>query len=130
MRPLVRSHVCDFLALPPQPAEVAAFVADDASDAYERLVERMLESPHYGERWGRHWLDVVRFGESQGFERDIIRDNAWRYRDYVVRSFNKDKPYGLFVREQIAGDVLTPTSEAGIMTTGFLVCGPWDEVGH
>ncbi len=127
---LVRRLTLDLLGLPPTPAEVDAFVADDRPDAYERLVERLLASPHYGERWGRHWLDVARFGESQGYERDKIRDHAWRYRDYVIRSFNADKPFDRFVREQLAGDVLAPRDPEGIVATGFLVAGPWDEVGN
>jgi hypothetical protein len=127
---LVRRATLDLTGLPPTPAEVDAFVNDAGGDAYERLVDRLLASPRYGERWGRHWLDVVRFGESQGFERDKPRDHAWRYRDYVIQAFNADLPYDRFVREQVAGDVLAPKSPAAIVATGFLVCGPWDEVGH
>ncbi len=126
---LLRRVTFDLLGLPPSPAEIDAFVNDQAPDAYERLVDRLLASPHYGERWGRHWLDLARFCESQGFERDKIRDNAWRYRDYVIRSFNDDRPYPRFVTEQIAGDVLEPATPDGIIATGFLVAGPWDEVG-
>jgi hypothetical protein len=118
----------DLLGLPPTPEEIDAFVADPAPDACERLVDRLLASPHYGERWARHWLDVVRFGESDGFENDKLRDHAWRYRDYVIRAFNEDKPYPQFVREQLAGDVLEPVTGDGIAATGFLVAGPWDEV--
>jgi len=100
-----------------------------AQSAYERLVDRLLASPRYGERWGRHWLDVARFAESQGFERDKIRDHAWRYRDWVIQSLNADKPYDRFVQEQLAGDVLPDASRESIIATGFLVAGPWDEVG-
>ncbi len=126
---LVRRATLDLTGLPPTPAEIDAFVNDAAPDAYERLIDRLLASPRYGERWGRHWLDVVRFGESQGFERDKPRDNAWRYRDYVIAAFNADKPYDRFVKEQIAGDILNPAAAEGAIATGFLVCGPWDEVG-
>jgi hypothetical protein len=126
---LVRRATLDLTGLPPAPTEIDAFVNDPSPDAYEKLIDRLLASPRYGERWGRHWLDVVRFGESQGFERDKPRDHAWHYRDYVVAAFNADKPYDRFVKEQIAGDVLSPATPEGIVATGFLVCGPWDEVG-
>jgi hypothetical protein len=129
-RTLIRRLSFDLLGLPPEPAEVAAFIADDAPDAYARLVERLLESPHYGERWGRHWLDVVRFGESQGFERDKLRPNAWPYRDWVIAAFNDDLPYDEFVRLQVAGDVLCPGDPRALIATGFLVAAPWDEVGQ
>jgi len=89
--------------LPPSFEEVRAFVSDRRPDAYERLVDRLLASPQYGERWGRHWLDVVRYAESNGFERDRVRENFWQYRDYVIDAFNADKPYDEFLREQIAG---------------------------
>lgn len=98
--------------------------------AYLEVVDRLLESPHYGERWARHWLDVIRFGESQGFERNRIRDNAWRYRDWVIDAFNNDLPYDEFVRQQIAGDVLYPDQLRPLLATGFLVAGTWDQVGH
>jgi hypothetical protein len=127
---LIRRAAFDLIGLPPTPAEIDAFLNDRSPDAYERLIDRLLTSPHYGERWARHWLDVARFGESQGFERDKIRDNAWHYRDYVVNSLNADKPYGLFIKQQIAGDVLQPVTPEGIVATGFLVAGPWDEVGQ
>jgi hypothetical protein len=126
---LLRRVTLDLIGLPPTPAEVDAFLKDPSPDAYERVVERLLASPHYGERWGRHWLDVSRFGESQGFERDKLRDHAWRYRDWVIRSFSDDKPYPQFIKEQLAGDVLEPGTSDGIIATGFLVAGPWDEVG-
>ena len=120
---LIRRLKFDLLGLPPTPDEVEEFVADSCEDAYERLVERYLASPHLGERWARHWLDVVRFAESHGFEMNNPRPNAWPYRDYVIRSFNEDKPYGQFVFEQLAGDAVG-ADEA----TGFLVGGPWDQV--
>src|SRR5262249_6594690 len=103
-RPLLRRLSFDLVGLPPPPHEVAAFVNDSAPGAYERLVDRLLDSPHYGERWARHWLDIVRYGESQGFERNKFRPNAWKYRDFVVEAFNADMPYDQFVRWQIAGD--------------------------
>jgi hypothetical protein len=127
---LIRRATFDLHGLPPTLDEIDTFVSDRSSDAWEKVIDRLLASPRYGERWGRHWLDVVRFGESQGFERDKPRDHAWRYRDYVIRSLNADKPYDRFVREQIAGDVLSPVTPDGVTATGFLVCGPWDEVGN
>ena len=126
---LLRRVMFDMLGVPPGPAERDAFLLDSMPGAYDRLVDRVLADPRYGERWGRHWLDVARFSESQGFERDIIRDNAWPYRDYVVRSLNADKPYNTFVREQIAGDVLPDATGETIAATGFLVAGPFDEAG-
>ncbi len=128
-RALIRRVTFDLLGLPPAPDEVEAFVKDESPDAYEKLIDRLLASPHYGERWARHWLDVVRFSESEGFERDWMRDNAWRYRDYVIQSFNQDKSYAQFAKEQIAGDVLEPVTHDGIVATGFLVSGPTDDVG-
>ena len=126
---LIRRATYDLHGLPPTPEEIDAFVNDSTADAYENLLDRLLASPRYGERWGRHWLDVARFGESQGFERDTLREHAWRYRDFVIRSFNQDKPYRQFVTEQIAGDVLEPVTRDGIIATSFLILGPWDEVG-
>ena len=105
-RTLIRRLSFDLIGLPPEPEEVERFVEDKDPSAYEKLVDRLLDSPHYGERWARHWLDVVRFGESQGYERNRIRENAWRYRDWVIDSFNRDRPYDEFMRLQIAGDVL------------------------
>ncbi len=129
-RVLIRRLSFDLLGLPPEPKDVADFLTDDAPDAYARLVERYLKSPHYGERWGRHWLDVVRFGESQGFERDKLRPNSWPYRDWVIGAFNDDLPYDEFVRCQLAGDVIHPDDPRGTIATGFLVAAPWDEVGQ
>lgn len=122
-RTLIRRLKFDLLGLPPTPDEVEAFVKDTDADAYEKLVDRYLASPHYGERWARHWLDAVRFAESNGFETNQPRPNAYHYRDYVIRAFNDDKPYDQFVREQLAGDTLGADA-----ATGFLVGGAWDEV--
>ena len=127
---LIRRLNFDLIGLPPEPREIDAFVADKSPRAYEELVERLLASPRYGERWGRHWLDVARYTESQGFEYDKLRDNAWHYRDYVIKSFNADKPYHQFMKEQIAGDVLEPVTSDGIIGASLLVCGPWDEAGN
>ncbi len=127
---LLRRVTFDLHGLPPTPAEIDAFVTDKAADAYEKVIDRLLASPRYGERWGRHWLDVVRFGESNGFEHDALRENTWPYRDYVIRAFNDDKPYTQFVKEQLAGDVLEPATADGVIATGFLVCGPYDDVGN
>lgn len=127
---LIRRLSFDLVGLPPTPDEVSAFVNDRTPGAYERVVDRLLASPQHGERWARHWLDVVRFGESQGFEYDRIREHSWRYRDYVIASFNADKPYDRFVREQLAGDVLEPVTSEGVIATGFLVAGPWDQAGN
>ncbi len=129
-RTLIRRATYDLLGLPPTPDEMAAFEADDSPDAWKRLIDRLLESPHYGERWGRHWLDVVRFGESRGFERNEIINNAWPFRDYVIRSFNDDKPFDQFVREQLAGDVIGADDPETAVATTFLVCGPYDDVGN
>jgi hypothetical protein len=130
----LRRATLDLLGLPPGPEEVEAFLADDSPAAFESLIDRLLASPRHGERWGRHWLDVARFAESHGFEYDKPRENAWRYRDYVVESFNADLPYDLFVKEQIAGDVLEPgpgeSPRNAVAATGFLVAGPWDEAGN
>ncbi len=120
---LIRRVTFDLTGLPPPPVEVAAFVADPAPDAYERLVDRLLASPHYGERWGRHWLDVVRYAETEGFEYDRLHSGAWRYRDYVIRAFNEDKPYDRFVLEQLAGDELGDDPELQV-AAGFHRLGP------
>ncbi len=125
-RELIRRLKYDLLGLPPTPEEIAAFVNDRRDDAWERLVDRFLASPHLGERWAQHWLDVVRFSESNGFEDDAPRPHAWPYRDYVIRSFNEDKPYDQFVREQIAGDVLAPITHDSMIATSMLVNGPFD----
>ena len=129
-RTLIRRLYFDLLGLPPTPEEIEAFLADGDEKAYEKLVERLLASPHYGERWARHWLDVVHFGETHGYDKDKLRLNAWPYRDYVIRAFNEDKPFGRFVQEQIAGDVLFPDTRDGLEALGFLSAGPWDFIGH
>ncbi|MDQ2900369.1 MAG: DUF1549 domain-containing protein, partial [Acidobacteriota bacterium] len=108
---LIRRITFDLTGLPPTPAETTAFVKDRRPDAYKNLVERLLNSPHYGERWGQHWLDVVRFAETDGFEYDTHRRDAWRYRDYVIRAFNNDKPYDRFLTEQLAGDETAPKED-------------------
>jgi hypothetical protein len=127
---LMRRITFDLTGLPPSPEELDAFLADNAPGAYERVVDRLLASPRYGERWARHWLDVVHYGDTHGYDKDKPRPNAWPYRDYVIRALNEDKPYAQFVREQIAGDVLFPGSTDGIEALGFLAAGPWDLIGH
>ncbi len=129
-RTLIRRVCFDLVGLPPLPQEVEAFVADPDSDAYEKLVRRLLADPRYGERWARHWLDVVHYGDTHGYDKDKPRPNAWPYRDYVIRSLNADKPYWRFVQEQIAGDVLWPDQGDAIEATGFISAGPWDFIGH
>jgi hypothetical protein len=123
-RTLVRRAHLDLLGLPPSPDEAARFVDDNRPDAWERLIDMLLASPHYGERYGRHWLDVARYADSAGFEYDVHRPNAWRYRDYVIRSFNADKPYNLFLTEQIAGDEMDGRTHDSLIATGFLRAGP------
>ena len=121
---LLRRVTFDLTGLPPTPEEIKAFLADKSTSAYEKVVDRLLASPRYGERWAQHWLDVVRFGETNGFELDADRPQAWRYRDYVVNAFNADKPYDRFLQEQIAGDELAPTDFEAQVATGFLRAGP------
>ncbi|GJM30643.1 MAG: hypothetical protein DHS20C17_32780 [Cyclobacteriaceae bacterium] len=123
---LIRRVTFDLIGLPPSPEEIAAFINDDSPDAYSKVIDRLLQSPHYGEQWARHWLDVVRYADSDGFSNDYVRPNAWRYRDYVIRSFNQDKPYDQFVVEQIAGDELDPQNPENLIATGFLRMGPWE----
>jgi hypothetical protein len=129
-RTLIRRLYFDLIGLPPKPEEVDSFVRDSDPMAYEKLVERLLGSAQYGERWARHWLDVVHYGDTHGYDKDQPRPNAWPYRDYVIRSFNEDRPYSRFVREQIAGDVLFGDTVDGIAATGFIAAGPWDLIGH
>ena len=129
-RTLIRRVYYDLHGLPPQPQDIEAFVKDPAPDAYEKLIDRLLDSPRYGERWARHWLDVVHYGDSHGYDKDKPRLNAWPYRDYLIAAFNEDKPYARFIREQIAGDALYPDDPRAFVATGFLAAGPWDFVGH
>jgi len=124
---LIRRVTFDLIGLPPTPEEFQAFVADPDPQAYERLVDRLLESPRYGERWARHWLDAAHFAETHGHDQDRIREHAWPYRDYLIQSLNADKPYGKFIEEQVAGDVLFPDDPAATVALGFLAAGPWDE---
>ncbi len=121
---LIRRLSFDLIGLPPTPGEIDAFLADKSPDAYEKLVDRLLDSKAYGERWAQHWLDVARFAESDGFEHDKVRKEAWRYRDWVIRAFNEDMPYDRFIRWQIAGDELAPDNPDAALATGFLVAGP------
>jgi hypothetical protein len=129
-RTLIRRVTYDLLGLPPEPEDVDAFVADHSPDAFERVVERLLASPHYGERWARHWLDVVHYGDTHGYDKDKRRDHAWPYRDYVIGAMNADRPYDAFVCEQVAGDVMSPADPGATVATGFIAAGPWDFVGH
>ncbi len=129
-RTLARRVTYDLTGLPPTPEELDAFLRDDAPDAYERLVDRLLASPAYGERWARHWMDVIRFGESHGYEQNHLRPNAWPFRDYLIRSFNAGKPFDRMILEHLAGDVIAggdPDVEVGV---GFLVAGVHDTVGN
>jgi mono/diheme cytochrome c family protein len=128
-RTLLRRVTFDLTGLPPTEAELAAFLADVSPDAYEKVVGRLLASPHYGERWARHWMDVVHFAETHGHDQDRPRPSAWPYRDYLIRAFNEDRPYARFVREQVAGDVLYPDDPWAVVALGFLAAGPWDESG-
>ena len=121
---LIRRVTYDLTGLPPTPDQTNAFLRDPAPDAYEKLIDRLLASPQYGEQWGRRWLDVVRFAESDGYEYDMHRPDAYRYRDYVVESFNRDKPYDQFVREQLAGDEMDPSNETYLVASGFNRLGP------
>jgi hypothetical protein len=127
---LARRLYFDLIGLPPPPDEADAFVDDDDVRAYEKLVDRLLASPQYGERWARHWLDVAHYGDTHGYDKDKLRPNAWPYRDYVIRALSDDKPYTRFVEEQVAGDVLYPGTADGVIATGFLVAGPFDYVGQ
>jgi hypothetical protein len=121
---LLRRVTFDLTGLPPTPEEADAFLADREPGAWERVVDRLLASPSYGERWGRHWLDLARFAETDGFEHDAVRPHSWRYRDYVIRAFNDDKPFDRFVREQIAGDEISPGDPEALVATGFNLLGP------
>ena len=127
-RTLIRRVTFDLIGLPPTPNEIAAFQADEGPDAFARLVDRLLASPAYGERWGRHWLDVARYADSNGLDENVAHGNAWRYRDYVVASFNRDKPFDQFLTEQLAGDLLAARDQdlrhEQLIATGFLAIGP------
>ena len=126
-RTLVRRLFFDLIGLPPTPADIEAFLADPAPDAYDRLVDRLLDSPQYGERWARHWMDAVHFAETHGHDQDRIREHAWPYRDYLIESFNRDTPYTRFIEEQLASDVLYPDEPRLAVALGFIAAGPWDE---
>ncbi|MCR9294992.1 MAG: PSD1 and planctomycete cytochrome C domain-containing protein [bacterium] len=128
-RTLIRRATFDLTGLPPTQRELQAFLADDSETAFERVVDRLLASPHYGERWGRHWLDIARYADSNGLDENVAHGNAWRYRDYVVQSLNSDKPYNQFLVEQLAGDLLDSSGDSSthhqrLIATGFLVLGP------
>ena len=128
---LIRRATYDLLGLPPSTEEVDDFLSDPSADdvAFARLVDRLLANPHYGEHWGRHWLDVTRYADSSGFANDFERGNAWRYRDYVVRAFNADKPFDQFIREQMAGDEIDGSNPELLVAVGFLRMGPWELTG-
>jgi len=130
---LIRRLSYDLTGLPPRPADVQTFEAawkDNSERAWTELVDRLLDSPAFGEKWGQHWLDVARYAETHGYDKDQPRPSAWPYRDYVIRSFNDDKPYGRFVQEQVAGDAIFPDEPDGVLGLGFLAAGPWDFIGH
>jgi hypothetical protein len=132
-RTLARRVYFDLIGLPPTPESLDRFARNfniNADQALEQLVDRLLAMPQYGERWARHWLDVVHYGDTHGYDKDKPRPNAWPYRDYVIRALNRDKPYARFVEEQIAGDVLWPGTADGIEAMGFIASGPWDFIGH
>jgi len=124
-RALIRRVTYDLIGLPPTPDEIDAFLNDDRPDAYERLVDRLLASPHYGERWARHWMDVARFAESHGYEQDYDRPDAYHYRDFLIRAFNDDMPFDRFIRWQLAGDEFEPENPLALAATGFLGAGPF-----
>ncbi|MEP6755398.1 MAG: PSD1 and planctomycete cytochrome C domain-containing protein [Chthonomonadales bacterium] len=124
---LLRRLTYDLIGLPPTPDQVKAFVADTSPNAYEKVVDRLLASPQYGEKWGRHWLDLVHFAETNSYERDGNKPNAWRYRDYVIKSFNNDKPYNQFVTEQLAGDEMPNRTPEQLIATGYYRLGLWDD---
>ena len=131
-RTFIRRATFDLTGLPPTPGEVASFeesFSENENQAVSALIDRLLESPHYGERMAQHWLDVTRYADSSGFSNDYDRGNAWRYRDYVIRAFNDDKPYDQFIREQIAGDEIDPDDSEKLVATGFLRMGPWELTG-
>ncbi|MCA9201790.1 MAG: PSD1 domain-containing protein [Planctomycetales bacterium] len=124
---LLRRATYDLTGLPPTPEQVRAFLADESPEAFQRVVDQLLESPQYGEKWGRHWLDLVRYAETNSYERDDAKPFVWRYRDYVIRSFNDDKPYDEFIREQLAGDEMQPRTPDRLIATGYYRLGIWDD---
>jgi hypothetical protein len=126
-RTLARRAYYDITGLPPTNEQLEAFLQDESPDAWDRLIDALLASSHYGEHWARHWLDLVRYAETNSFERDALKPNAWKYRDYVIRSFNDDKPYDQFLREQLAGDELEHITEDSIIATGYYRLGIWDD---
>src|SRR5262249_26724113 len=126
-RTLIRRLSFDLTGLPPTPGELHEFLSDAAEGAYERLGDRLLASPHHGERVARHWMDLVHFAETHGHDQDRIRPNAWPYRDYLIRAFNRDTPYARFVAEQVAADALFPGEPGLVVALGMLAAGPWDE---
>ena len=132
-RTLLRRLSYDLTGLPPDPNAIDSFVSEYQTNpelTWSKYVDRLLTSSEFGEKWGQHWLDVARYAETHGYDKDKPRNHAWPYRDYVIRSFNADKPIGEFVREQIAGDTLAPNRSEGIQALGFLAAGPWDFIGH
>ncbi|MSQ96577.1 MAG: DUF1549 domain-containing protein [Gemmataceae bacterium] len=124
---LARRLYFDLTGLPPTPKDIDAFLNDPAADAYEKLIDKLLASPQYGEKWARHWLDLVRYAETNSYERDNPKPNIWRYRDYVIHAFNEDKPFDRFLREQLAGDELFPGDSDALIATGFYRLGVWDD---
>ena len=124
---LIRRAYYDITGLPPKIVEVEEFVADNSPDAFEKVIDKLLASDQYGERWGRHWLDLVRFAETNGYERDSRKDLIWKYRDYIIRAFNQDKPYDRFIKEQLAGDLLPDRDRDSVTATGFYRLGIWDD---
>jgi hypothetical protein len=126
-RTLIRRLTLDLTGLLPSPGEMDVWLSDEAPGAYERLVERLLASPRHGERWARHWMDAVHFAETHGHDQDRVRPNAWPYRDYVIRAFNEDRPYGRFIEEQIAADAIFPDEPELTVALGLIAAGPWDE---
>jgi hypothetical protein len=124
---LLRRAYYDLIGLPPTPEEIDAFLADDSAEAFEKVVDQLLRSPHYGEKWARHWLDLVRYAETNGYERDNPKENVWKYRDYVIGALNDDKPYDRFIIEQLAGDEIESATAETITATGFYRLGLWDD---
>src|SRR5439155_23898660 len=124
---LLRRVYLDVTGIPPSLADQNQFIANHSQQAWERTVDELLQRPTYGERWARHWLDLVRFAETNGYERDATKPQAWKFRDYVIRAFNSDKPFDRFIHEQIAGDELPDASEETLLALGYNRLGPWDD---